>query len=322
MKILVTGGFGFIGSNFVNEVSNKHEVHIVDNMSNGHIEFVKRSKEDTKKINAFFSSFDDDFLIRKVEQGEYDCIVHFAALPRVSYSVAYPYETWSGNVTATMKLIEAYRRSSRGRFIFSSSSSVYGGASILPSPVNTVKDPKSPYALQKSVIEDVLKQYSNLYEKFDAVSLRYFNVFGPNQLGGSPYATAVANWLQSIYQGGQCRSDGDGTQTRDMCYVDNVISAVELALNREKPFTGQCYNVATGIAVSNNEILNYLHTRFGDKVSVINAPVRAGDVKHTLADISETMSDLSYVPKTYFWEGLERTIDWSFGENGFRNFVK
>jgi len=197
------------------------------------------------------------------------------------------------------------------RFIFSSSSSVYGGADILPTPVSHPKSPKSPYAWQKSCVEDAIKMFCELYARsnFDALSLRYFNVFGPGQFGGSAYSTAVSAWCHAIKNGTEMRKDGSGEQSRDMCYVDNVVSANILAMRAKQSFVGETFNVACGDKTSNNQILEYFEKRFG-ALSIRQEPFRAGDVMHTQADISETVAALGYEPKVRFWEGLERTLQW------------
>jgi nucleoside-diphosphate-sugar epimerase len=186
---------------------------------------------------------------------------------------------------------------------------VYGGADLLPTPESERGKnlPKSPYAWQKFVIEDYAKMAADLYN-LDIVCLRYFNVFGPGQLGDSPYSTAISAWCHAIKHGLPLRSDGDGSQTRDMCYVDNVVHANILAANSDLKFSGRCYNVACGDRVSNEEILNYLKGHFN--LTVRQAPERPGDVKHTLADISRSRSELGYEPLVRFWEGLNRTIEW------------
>ena len=169
--------------------------------------------------------------------------------------------------------------------------------------------PKSPYAWQKFAIEDYAKLCAELYN-LDIVCLRYFNVFGPGQMGDSPYSTAVAAWCHATKEGIPLRSDGDGTQTRDMCYIDNVIHANILAANCDMPggFKGRCYNVACGTSVSNNEVLDYFIRNFDSNVT--HAPERPGDVKHTLANLSRIEEELGYKPIVTFWEGLEQTIDW------------
>jgi UDP-glucose 4-epimerase len=167
--------------------------------------------------------------------------------------------------------------------------------------------PKSPYAWQKFSIEDYAKIACELYD-LDIVCLRYFNVFGPGQMGDSPYSTAVAAWCHATKNGLPLRSDGDGEQTRDMCYIDNVVHANILAANSDNQFSGRCYNVACGTSVSNNDILNFFKQNFN--IEVTHAPERPGDVKHTLADLSRSKKELGYKPLITFWEGLEQTIDW------------
>jgi nucleoside-diphosphate-sugar epimerase len=188
---------------------------------------------------------------------------------------------------------------------------VYGGAEFMPTPESERGKilPKSPYAWQKFAIEDYAKIACELYD-LDIVCLRYFNVFGPGQMGDSPYSTAVAAWCHAAKNNLPLRSDGDGEQTRDMCYIANTVHANILAANSdiEGGFKGRCYNVACGTSVSNNEILEHFTSRFDVKIN--HAPERPGDVKHTMADLSRIQEELGYKPLITFWEGLEMTIDW------------
>lgn len=306
-KAVVTGGCGFIGSNLSEKLQQVgYEVTIVDNMTSSRDDiedFIKRNPE----IEIVSECFASDLFLNRVRSGEFDYVFHNAAVPRVSYSVENPSLTTDINVSKTVKLMEACTGQIK-RFIFASSSSVYGGADILPTKRDHPKDPKSPYAWQKSAIEDAIKIFCNLYE-FDAVCLRYFNVFGPGQFGESAYATAVSAWCHAIKNNKQLRSDGSGEQTRDMCYIDNVVQANIKAAKSEKQFSGQYFNIACGERVSNNQILDFLTSKFPD-VSVKKAPPRPGDVMHTLADISETTNELGYKPKVLFWDGLEKTLEW------------
>lgn len=305
MRILLTGGAGFIGSNVAKRLLKENvEFDIVDDLSNGHMSFVSPSLSDH---NITIASFDSEIILTKIRSGMYDVVIHLAAVPRVSYSVDFPLESHDANVTATMKLIDACRGKIK-RFVFASSSSVYGGADQLPTPTNTSKNPKSPYALQKSIIEDYLKMYYDLYG-FDSVSLRFFNVFGPNQLGDSPYSTAVSAWVNAIMKGISMRSDGDGTQSRDMCYVDNVADACVRAAKADFPLKAETLNVACGDRTTNKEILQFLLKKFPE-AKYHDAPWRPGDVMHTQADISRTKEVLGYEPLVYFWEGLEKTVQW------------
>ncbi len=306
-NILVTGGCGFIGSNLSSSlVKQGHKVTIVDNLSSARKDFMAFLEEhdEIKFISGCFAS---DEVLKMIKEKQFDVVFHVAAVPRVLYSVENPYETTEINVSKTVKLLEACIKNIE-RFVFSSSSSVYGGAENLPTPITEKKDPKSPYAWQKSCIEDVVKVFSKLYD-LDVVSLRYFNVFGPGQFGDSAYATAVSAWCHAIKNGSSLRSDGTGEQTRDMCYVDNVVDANILAMNCEKVFSGEVYNVACGERVSNNQVLQFLKNTYKD-IEIKSAPFRAGDVMHTLADISKTKTELGYNPKVLFWDGLEKTLDW------------
>jgi len=303
-NVLITGAAGFIGSNLYKRcVDEGFKVAGVDNLSNGHLEFLPDEHD------VYICDFDHDVILDDIRNGKYDVVFHLAAVPRVSYSVEHPLLTNDTNVTKTLKLIDACR-GNIDRFVFASSSSVYGGAdvSLGPTHENDRKGPKSPYALQKSIIEDYLALYGELYD-LDSICLRFFNVFGPNQLGDSPYATAVSAWLSAIKKGVPMRSDGDGTQSRDMCYVDNVTSACVKAARAKGIFEGRQYNVACGDRTTNNEILEYLLKRYPGS-TMVSAPTRPGDVKHTHADVRRAEKELGYVPLVRFWEGLERTIEW------------
>lgn len=305
-NVLVTGGCGFIGSNLSLALLDKGcNVTIVDNLVGPRKDYEDFLRENSS-INFINECFSGDKVLNKIRQGNFDTVFHNAAIPRVSYSVENPYETTEVNVGRTVKLLEACRNNIE-RFVFASSSSVYGGADIMPTPSSHPKDPKSPYAWQKSCIEDIVDIFVNLYD-MDIVCLRYFNVFGPGQFGGSAYATAVSAWCHAIKNGLPLRSDGTGEQTRDMCYVDNVVQANIKAGERKERFTGQRFNVACGDRTSNNEILQFLKKNFS--IEVKNAPPRAGDVMHTQADISDTERELGYQPSVRFWEGLDKTLEW------------
>jgi UDP-N-acetylglucosamine 4-epimerase len=303
-RALLTGAAGFVGSNLFKELLNKGiEVDAVDDLSNGHLDFLPESFRDSLIKEDFSSALVLDLIKTK----KYDVVFHIAAIPRVSYSVEYPLETNDVNVSKTLQLMDACRGNIR-RFVFASSSSVYGDTSNLPTSITCEKNPKSPYALQKSIIEDYLKLYYDLYG-LDSVCLRFFNVFGPHQLGDSPYSTAVGAWLTSIYSGKSMRSDGDGSQSRDMCYVDNVVDACIKSAEAKNDLKSVRLNVACGERVTNKEILNYLLSKYPN-AKYHDAPWRPGDVMHTQADISTTKEVLGYVPLVRFWEGLDKTIQW------------
>jgi UDP-glucose 4-epimerase len=283
------------------------DVDIVDDMSNGQLEFLPLKLRSKLLIDDFAS----DRVLEKIKMGTYDVVFHIAAVPRVSYSVEHPVETNNTNVTKTLTLINACRDNVK-RFVFASSSSVYGNTESLPTKTTNQKSPQSPYALQKSIIEDYLSLYSRLYG-LDSVCLRFFNVFGPNQLGDSPYSTAVGAWLTAIKSGRSMRSDGDGSQSRDMCYVDNVVDACIRGAEADGRLNAEALNVACGDRTTNKDILEYLLSKYPD-AKYHDAPWRSGDVMHTLADVSRTTEVLGYTPLVRFWEGLDRTIKW-YDEN-------
>jgi nucleoside-diphosphate-sugar epimerase len=300
-SILVTGAAGFIGSHIVDKfVANGWDVVGVDDLTSGDLENVNRGIKE-----LMVNNFAAEHVLKRIWRKEFDVVCHHAALPRVLFSVEHPAATNEVNVDNTVKLLEACR-DNVSRFIFASSSSVYGNTDTLPTSPLQIKQPCSPYALQKSIVEDYCSLFSDLYG-LDTICLRYFNVFGPRAKGDSPYSTAVAAWLAAIKANKELRSDGDGEQSRDLCYVDNVVQANWLAANSKRTFTGDCYNVACGDRTTNNQILDYLLKKFPD-VSIKHAPERLGDVKHTQADISATADDLEYKNAVSFWDGLEQTI--------------
>lgn len=301
-KALVTGCAGFVGSNLSAElVKQGWTVDGVDDMSNGHLEFLDSG--------VYFSrrDFADDAVLKNVCEGEYDYVFHLAAQPRVAYSVERPFETNDTNVSKTLKLMEACRGNVK-RFIFASSSAVYGNVESLPTHETDSKNPQSPYGLQKLIIEDYLRMFHTLYG-LDSACLRFFNIFGKNQLGNSPYSTAVSAWLHAIFSGNSMRSDGDGTQSRDMVHVDNVVSALILAAEFRGSLKGEAFNIGVGEQTTNNEILEYLLARF-PSAECHSAPARLGDVKHTCANLNKSESILGYKVVKPFWSGLDETIKW------------
>lgn len=304
-RVLITGGAGFIGSNLAKRcVEEGWEVTITDDLSNGHEFFVPYG------IKKFYKTdFVDHSILEKVRYGRFDVIFHLAAIPRVGYSVEYPVQTNDVNVSKTLLLMNQ-ARDNVSRFVFASSSSVYGGVDVISGSTfeSITKNPRSPYALQKSIIEDYLQVYNDLYG-LESTSLRFFNVFGPNQLGSSPYACAVSSWLTAIKNGVPMRSDGTGEQSRDLCYIDNTVDACVLAAKTTTKLKGRRYNIACGERTTNNQILEFLMKRYPN-ASKIDAPWRPGDVMHTHANIERAKQELGYEPKVKVWNGIEKTIEW------------
>lgn len=301
---LITGGAGFIGSNLAKRLVDENwVVSIVDDMSTGELEFIPAG------VNEFLQyDFSDDIVLDLIKEKTFNVVFHLAAKPRVGYSVDFPAETTDININRTVKLMSACR-GNVDRFINTSSSSVYGGAQILPTVESCVHDPKSPYALQKSVSEQYCKLFASLYG-LDTVSVRPFNVFGPNQKGDNPYACAVSAWLYAIKHGKALRSDGTGEQTRDITYVDNVVDIFVRCANYKGRFDGEAFNAGTGTSFSNNEVLDWFERNY-PFCQVDNAPARPGDVMHTHASIEKAERILRYKVLVPFWEGVEKTRAWA-----------
>lgn len=303
MKVLITGGCGFIGSNLTIACEKQGwDVDVVDLDASRLSEW----KHEVPNTQFYILDYSDQVILDKVKGGEYDTIFHLAAVPRVLYSVENPAKTNDENVGKMVRLIEAASGNCR-RFIFSSSSAIYGGAEQLPTPETEPMNPQSPYGLQKLVGEQYLKLFNTLYE-FDSVCLRYFNVFGPRQYGDSAYATVISAWLQSLTDGTPLRLDGDGLQSRDFCYVDNVVEANILAAKSDKSFKGDAFNVGCNNRISLNDILGIIKKM--KDVEVVYAPSRAGDVDHSQADISKIQEILGYTGSIDFEEGFKRTLKW------------
>jgi len=308
-KVLVTGGAGFIGSNLCNSLHKKGwHVDIVDDMSNGHAEFLD---VDLRSERLWVEDFAAQEVLDKIRNKEYEYVFHLAANPRITFSIENPVETHATNVLKTLMLLEACKGNIK-RFIFAASSSSYGDAKFLPTDETCPDDPKSPYALQKSIVEKYLKLYVDLYG-LDSICLRFFNVFGPNQLGDSPYSTAICAWLTAIKRGKSMRSDGDGSQSRDMCYVENVVDCLTKSALATAKLNAEVINVGVGEVVTNAEILSYLKSKYPQAVSH-SAPWRPGDVRHTKSDITKAKKLVGYEPQVLVWEGLDKTINW-FEEN-------
>lgn len=304
-RALVTGGAGFIGSNLANTLHNMGwHVEVVDDMSNGHVQFLHI---DLRSSRLYIDDFTCPEILNKIENKEYDYVFHLAANPRVSYSLEHPAETHEVNVLKTLRLMNACKGNIK-RFVFAASSSSYGDAKFLPTTEDCPDNPVSPYALQKAIVEKYLKLYSEIY-RLDSVCLRFFNVFGPNQLGDSPYSTAISAWLTAIKRGKSMRSDGDGSQSRDMCYVDNVVDCLIKSALVEGNLSAEILNVGVGEVVTNAEILSYLKSRYPQAVSH-DAPWRPGDVMHTKADITKAKKLVGYDPGINVWQGLDKTIEW------------
>ena len=329
-RALVTGGCGFIGSNLIKKlIEIGWIIDVVDDLSNGNLSFLYDNSSSTKTIRVlpeatakfykrendsihpqvvvYIADFVSESIIKNVVEKKYDIIFHLAANPRVEYTVNNPVETTDTNLFKTIRLM-THCIGNIQKFIFSSTCAVYGDAVNIPTSEKELVNPNSPYALQKFTVEEYGKLYSKLYN-LDFISLRYFNVYGPNQFGNSPYSTAISSWCDKVKNGLALRSDGDGTQSRDMVYVSDVVNANILAANSIKVFRGQAVNIGCGMSFPNNQILRIFQQKFKN-LTIKNAPWRPGDVKHTLANIWFAKKLLNYEPQVLLEEGLEKIFDW------------
>jgi UDP-glucose 4-epimerase len=303
-RALVTGGAGFIGSHITDKLMDMGcEVAVVDNMRKGRLSNVEHHYSKSafifEKRGIETPEMHDVFRIFRPQ-----VVFHLAAIPGVSYSVSEPVESNEANVHGTVNLLELSRKFGVQRFVFSSSSSVYGGSEILPTPESTVLNTKSPYALQKKFGEEYCKHYSDHFG-LDTVSLRYFNVFGPRQYGDSPYSSVISSFMNHKRNGTKAEIHGDGRQFRDFCYVDNVVHANILAALYDEPLNGEVFNVGCGGRISVNELYKKIKppgVEYGEE--------RAGDVKCSCADISKIRGMLGYEVLVGFEEGLKKTEKW------------
>ncbi|HEY3324817.1 MAG TPA: SDR family oxidoreductase [Planctomycetota bacterium] len=311
MQILVTGGAGFIGGHLVEElVRLGHAVRVIDNLSTGNLRNLETVRE---KIEFIEADLADPQTAMDVVHGV-DAIAHEAAIPSVPRSVNNPLESHAACATATVNLLDAARRHHVRRVVFAASSSAYGDDPELPKHELMLPKPCSPYAAAKLASEHYLKVFSACYG-LDALSLRYFNVFGPRQDPSSPYSGVIARFMTQMLQGQRPTILGDGFQTRDFVYVADVVQANVLALTASARFDGGCVNIGTGRRTSLNELVADLNGILNTELTPIYAAPRAGDVPHSVASIDLAQKLLGYQPRMSFAEGLKRTVQYAQGSS-------
>jgi nucleoside-diphosphate-sugar epimerase len=303
---LVTGGAGFIGSNIAIELVRRGEtVRVIDNLATGRKENLDEILEEVEFIEGDIC---DPDLMRQAVSGV-DYILHQAAIPSVARSVEDPMTTNQANVTGTLNLLIASRDAGVRRVVFASSSSVYGDSPTLPKREDMPPAPLSPYAASKLIGEHYCRIFQDLYG-LETISLRYFNVFGPRQDPASQYAAVIPIFITAVASDRQPTVYGDGLQSRDFTFVENVIQANLLACSAPKEATGKVYNVACGERLTLLDLLGELGRILDKKPQAIFESPRPGDVKHSLADISLAKKHLAFDPKVSFTEGLRRTVAW------------
>ncbi len=303
---LVTGGAGFIGSNLARKLLEQgHAVRILDNFSTGSHANIEDIKE---HVDVQVGDLrDDDTLFNAVLGVRY--IFHLGALPSVVRSVEDPQSTHDVNMTGTLKLLLAAREAGVERLVFSSSSSVYGNTQELPKQEDMTPNPLSPYALSKLAGEHYLRIFHGLY-KVRAYALRYFNVFGPRQDPASHYAAVIPLFINALRRDEAPTIFGDGEQTRDFTFVEDVVSANVCCINAPDEAAGGVYNVAWGRRTSINELAAQIGRLMGKDIKPVHGDPRPGDVRDSQADSARARDLLGWNPAVTFEDGLKRTVEW------------
>jgi len=307
MTYLVTGGAGFIGSNICKELLKRGEkVRILDNFSTG-----RRTNLDEFKENTNLEIFEGDLrsfhIVRQAVKGV-DYVLHQGALPSVPRSINDPITSNDVNILGTLNILEAAKEFGVKRVVFASSSSVYGNNPILPKEEKMPVAPLSPYAVTKYAAERYCQVFYQIYG-LETVSLRYFNVFGPNQDPTSQYSAVIPKFIKSIISNHQPEIFGDGMQSRDFTFVQNNIEANILACTEPKA-AGKVFNIACGERYTLIDLVNGINRILGKNIEPKFLTDRAGDVKHSLADITKAKSLLGYEVKVDFYAGLEKTVEY------------
>jgi nucleoside-diphosphate-sugar epimerase len=311
-KYLVTGGAGFIGSNLV-EALLRHgdDVVVLDDFSTGRRENLSLAPDWAGAGGGAFRLVEGDMrdadTCREAMAGV-DFVLHKAAIPSVQRSVQDPVLTNAVNVGGALLLLEAAREAGVKRFVFASSSSIYGESETLPKVETMRSAPISPYGLQKLAGETYCLLYHGLYG-LPTVALRYFNVFGPRQNPESEYAAVIPRFIAAALHEGRATVYGDGEQTRDFTFVENVVRANVLACEADPDACGRVYNIACGQRISLNELLREIGGIVGRAVPVDHVDPRPGDIRHSLAGIDRAADRIGYRPAVDLQDGLRRTVE-------------
>lgn len=303
---LVTGGAGFIGSNIVEElVRLGHGVRVLDNFATGKRENLTPFMD---KINLIEGDIRDEEACHRAVNG-IDYVLHQAAMPSVPRSLSEPVNTSEVNIMGTVKLLTAAAKARVRRFVYAASSSAYGDQSLPVKNELLMPRPLSPYAAAKLAGEYFCHAYSQSMG-LETVGLRYFNVFGPRQDPQSQYSAVIPLFITALMEDRRPIIFGDGSQTRDFTFVANNVQANILAATTNKPVAGRIINIACGTSFSLLDLLKAINQALGKNIEPIFAPVRKGDVKHSLADIDLAKELLGYEVAVGFKEGIRRTVEW------------
>jgi UDP-N-acetylglucosamine/UDP-N-acetyl-alpha-D-glucosaminouronate 4-epimerase len=306
-RVLVTGGGGFIGSNLVRTLLERgDDVRVLDNFSTGNR--ANLAGLDVELVEGELRSYER---VHNAVRGT-EVVFHLGALGSVPRSVQDPLTSSAVNVEGTLNVLLAARDENVRRVVFSSSSSVYGAKRDLPVNEDLASDPISPYGVAKLAAERYCVSFSRVYESFETVVLRYFNVFGPRQSPFSQYAAMVPLFITAIAAGEPITIFGDGEQSRDFTYIANVVDATVRAADAEGA-SGRIFNVAAGSPASVNAVADAIGEILGKPVERLYEPPRPGDIRDSWADVSAAKDVLGYEPSVGLEEGLRRTIDFLRG---------
>ncbi len=307
-KFLITGGAGFIGSNITEYLLNKgYKVRVLDNFSTGKLEnlYGLLKNPNLELIIGDIRNLEDC----QKATSDVDYVIHQAALGSVPRSIKDPKTSNEVNVSGTLNMMIASRDNKVKKFVYASSSSVYGDEPNLPKVEERVGKPLSPYSITKKVVELYARNFYELYG-LPTVGLRYFNVFGRKQDPNSVYAAVIPNFVKKLLNKEAPIIHGDGTQSRDFTYIDNVIEANLKSCLAGNEADGEVFNIAYGGQVTVNELYETIKELMHSDIEPIYGPTRAGDIKHSNADITKAKKILNYNPQYSFYDGIKLTIDW------------
>jgi UDP-glucose 4-epimerase len=304
VNVLVTGGAGFIGSHLVDALlAEGHRVRVLDDLSTG------RPEDVDPEADLLPGDVADERAVGEAVAGA-EVVFHLAAHRAVLRSVEHPVETDRANTNGTVVVLRAALEAGVRRVVFTSSSSVYGGAQVLPTPESAPLRPRSPYAVSKLAGEHYCRVFSELYG-LETVVLRPFNVYGPRQRADSAYAAVIPLFIDALLHGRGPVVHGDGRQSRDFTYVDDMVAACLAAARAPaRVCDGRAYNVAGGASHTLLDLLAALGRILGVEPRPVHTEPRPGDVRHTLADTTAARRDLGHRPTVGFEEGLRRTVRW------------
>ena len=304
MQLLVTGGGGFIGSHLVERlVCDGHRVRVVDNFTTGDRRNLQPVLDDIELVEGDLQSYERAHAaVRGCE-----VVLHQAAMPSVPRSIQDPLTSNASNVIGTLNVLLAARDSGVRRVLYASSSSVYGATPGLPKDESLPALPISPYAVAKLASEGYCRSFTEVYG-LETVALRYFNVFGPRQDPLSQYSAVIPNFITAALRGDTPVIFGDGEQSRDFTYVENVVEANVLAMSAPG-VAGRMYNIALGERISLNELVSSIGELLGQPLEARYAPPRPGDVLHSMADIARAREELGFRVVVDFKDGLSRTVE-------------